>query len=101
MLDACARRLLAFRLYRNFVARQYAYLRQNDAATKAFHGKDQSALYPKPLLSRSSFLDTELHAELQQMDHNSGYWLQEDPSLDDIMSLIKSRFKNVLDRVFS
>ncbi|KAJ5982331.1 hypothetical protein N7451_012431 [Penicillium sp. IBT 35674x] len=101
MLDACARRFLAFRLYQTVVARHYAYLRQTDAATEASHGKDQSAFYPEALLLRPTFSDTKLHAELQQMDHNSGYWLQEDPSLDDIVSLIQSKFKNVLGMVSS
>ncbi|KAJ5982284.1 hypothetical protein N7451_012384 [Penicillium sp. IBT 35674x] len=101
MLDACARRFLAFRLYRTVVTRHYAYLRQIDAATEASHGEDLSAFYPKALLSRPSLSDTELHAELQQMDHNSGYWLQEDPSLDDIVSLIQSKFKNVLGIISS
>lgn len=98
MLDACARRHIAFRIYKTVAAlRQGAMSRKN----LAFIPINARTVYHLPSLTGHqnlpSISDAAIHAELRGVDNCAGYWTEFDPGLEDILSWARSKYGHILN----
>lgn len=92
LLDACARRHIAFRIYQTVGA-----VRHRRMCRLAFASTHHDANPDKSLANEyhetQSITDSAIHAKLLQMDYSAGYWTGEDPVIEDILSWIRSNFR--------
>jgi hypothetical protein len=44
--------------------------------------------------------DSAIHAKLLHMDFSAGYWTEEDPVIEDILSWIRSNFRHLLSLLY-
>ncbi|KAL9613208.1 MAG: hypothetical protein Q9167_002224 [Letrouitia subvulpina] len=95
LLDACARRLQAKKVY----LRAVAAIRWSNARSTIFNSRASQQVRSAQLQQTNNALRSELASvtdirivsEFQQADSQAGYWLQEDPPLPTILNWIRSR----------
>lgn len=101
MLDACARRHVAFRVYKIVAAVRHQITgRRMGLATIPV---DDSYVQHLPILGTYEHTqnnsDAAIYEELRTVDHNAGYWTNYDPRLEDILSYAGLNFTHIVSNL--
>lgn len=97
MLDACARRHIAFRIYKIVAAVRHKVTgRRMGPATIPIDASNAQHLPFLGTYDTQNNSDAAIYEELRTMDHNAGYWTNYDPRLEDILSWAGLNFTHIV-----